>query len=561
MTENPRSIPRRTFLKQASLAAAAPFLLSPPQALALDKDPPPRAMRRRVRAPLRRTGSPPLPPIEVIALNRMAFGPRPGDSEAFRALGATPQTQLQTYVEQQLAPETIDDSDFEARLAAAGLTTLDKSLEQLWTDHMLNDEDWQDHIRPLVETVYATFLRVVYSRRQLVETLADFWHNHFNVYGWHYDISPVFVQYDRDVIRAHLLGNFRELLEAVATSPAMLYYLDNFINSRAGPNENYARELFELHTLSAENYLGVGRQHDVPGYDEGAPIGYVDDDVYEATRAFTGWRVNDNDWQEGVENTGTFLYYDQWHDRFQKTVLARFLPADQEPMKDGRDVLDALAAHPGTGRFIARKLCRRFIGDHPPEDLINEAGAVFTAHVDAPDQLARVMRTILLSEAFRTTWGEKVKRPFEVIASALRGTAAEFTFSDEFYWIYRQTGQELFSWPAPDGYPDLKEDWSTTVSMMQRWRFVGYMFQDWVEDITVDVVSQTPPDLRTANALCDFWIDRLLGRAMNAQDRTEIVEFMAQGRNPEFALPRDQIDERLPSMVQLILMSPDWQYR
>ena len=518
------------------------------------------AMRKRGRARSVRSAAPPLPPLEVIALNRMAFGPRPGDLEAFRSLGADDDARLKAYVEQQLAPDSIDDSDLEARLA--GFTTLNKSLEQLWQDHMLpDDDDYQNHILPIWETAMATFLRAVYSRRQLVEVLADFWHNHFNVMGWAYRIAPVWVHYDRDVIRGHMLGNFREMLEAVATSPAMLYYLDNFINSRAGPNENYARELFELHTLGAENYLGVGRQRDVPGYDEGRPIGYVDDDVYEATRCFTGWRVNDSDWEEGVENTGTFLYYERWHDRFQKTVLGRFLPADQAPMKDGRDVLDALAEHPGTGRFIARKLCRRLIADDPPEEVVAKAAAVFTARKDAADQLKQVVRVILLSDAFRTTWGEKIKRPFESIMSMLRATNADFTPDSDFYWVFSLAGQSLFSWPAPNGYPDRREDWSATMSMLQRWRIMGALFEGWIDGVRIDVVSQTPAELRSANELADFWIDRILGRAMAAADRQQVVEFMAQGRNPDIALSTEQIEDRLPSMVSLICMSPDFQWR
>lgn len=520
------------------------------------------AMRNPNRHVPARPASPPLPPVAVIALNRMGFGPRPGDIESFQSLGSNDEARLEAYVEQQLHPTDIPDNDLETRLVAAGFTTLGKSLEQLWQDHMLaQDDDYNNHILPLWETIMATLLRMVYSRRQLFEVLVDFWHNHFHVMGWMYEGAPVWVHYDRDVIRQHALGNFRAFLEAVATSPAMLYYLDNFINSRAGPNENYARELFELHTLGAENYLGVRRQRDVPGYHEGQPIGYVDDDVYEATRCFTGWRVNDSDWEEGVRNNGTFLYYERWHDRFQKTVLGRFLPADQPPLKDGRDVLDALAAHPGTGRHIARKLCRRLIADDPPEEVVNQAAAVFTAQKDAPDQLTQVVRTILLSEAFRTTWGEKVKRPLETIVGFLRATAAEVTPRDSLLWAFYLLGQSPFAWPAPDGYPDRREDWTSTMSILQRWRVMGAFIEGWEDGVQIDILGQTPAGLRSAVALADYWIDRLLGRPMAPTDRQEIVAFMAQGRNPTFPLPADQIADRLPSMVGLIAMSPDFLWR
>ena len=130
--------------------------------------------------------------------------------------------------------------------------------------------------------------------------MVDFWHNHFNVYAWDYWTAPVWVHYDRDVIRGHMLGNFRQMVEAVATSPAMRVDLDTSSNARSGPNENYARELFELHTLGVENYLGTKSQLQVPGFGDGNPVGYVDGDVYEATRCLTGWRVNNNSWENGV---------------------------------------------------------------------------------------------------------------------------------------------------------------------------------------------------------------------------------------------------------------------
>jgi len=504
---------------------------------------------------------PAAPPIEVIAANRMGFGPRPGDLDAFRALGATPQARLDAYVDQQLHPADIADNVLDQRMAAANFETLGKPLDRLFADHfMYEGDDYMVHIKPAWETAKATFLRAVYSRRQLFEVLAHFWHNHFNVYAWDYWTSSVYVHYDRDVIRRHALGNFRQLLEAVATSTAMLYYLDNANNSRSGPNENWARELFELHTLGAAHYYGVRRQQDVPGYREGAPAGYVDDDIYEATRCFTGWRVDFTYGEPGVGRTGKFLYYEPWHDRFQKRVLGRDLPSDQAPMKDGHDVLDMLAAHPGTARHVAGKLCRRLVSDEPPAALVEEAAAVFAANREAPDQIARVVGTILRSEAFRTTWGRKIKRPFEAVAGALRATEADFMPDDGFLWFFGQTGHFPFDWPAPNGYPDDKQDWTSTMSILQRWRVVNGLMEGWNERVKFDVAGQTPPDLRTPGALADFWIARILGRPMSAAARAEVVGFMAQGRNPSFELSREQIAERLSPMVQLILAAPDFQW-
>jgi uncharacterized protein (DUF1800 family) len=290
----PRQPGRRKLMQQAAaIAAAATATGIHVERAALAQVEPAAAMRSPHRAAIAGAADEPVPPsLEIIALNRIAFGPRPGDLAALMAMGATSQERLQAYVDQQLNPATIDDGECEAIIAAQGFITLDKSRAQLWTDHVTKKEiSWDERVRPARETRAATFLRAVYSKRQLVEVLADFWHNHFNVYGWDSWSAGTWVHYDRDVLRANMLGNFRTMLGAVAKSAAMLYYLDNVSNTSAGPNENYARELFELHGLGAENYFGVastvgpdgGYLHPAPKGDDGKPLAYVDEDVYSAT--------------------------------------------------------------------------------------------------------------------------------------------------------------------------------------------------------------------------------------------------------------------------------------
>ncbi len=181
-------------------------------------------------------------------------------------------------------------------------------MQQLWVNDFVNGGiDYSYRILPFRETERLTFLRAVYSRRQLAEAMADFWNNHFNIYGLDYWAESILTHHDRDIIRPHLFGNFRELLEAVTKSTAMLTYLDNYTNSVAGPNENFARELFELHSLGAKHYWGVGRQADVPVDSEGRPVGYVDDDVYEAARCFTGWTIRNSSTDPIVGNTRIFI--------------------------------------------------------------------------------------------------------------------------------------------------------------------------------------------------------------------------------------------------------------
>jgi uncharacterized protein (DUF1800 family) len=502
------------------------------------------------------------PPLGVLDLHRMGFGFHSASFAAWNALGVDDDARHQAYVEAQLDPTSIDDSAVEARLAA--FPTLSKSLAQLWNDHFLDDmNNWEIHIQPLVETTHATFIRAIHSERQLFEVLAGFWHDHFNVDAWHWQVSPIWVHFDRDVIRANTLGNFRQMLEDVASSTAMLFYLDNASSSNAGPNENFARELLELHTLGAENYLGVQLQSSVPTDEDGRVVGYVDGDVYEATRCFTGWTVSE---------AGTFFYSSESHDRFQKNVLGNFVPPDQADLKDGRDVLDALAFHPGTARHISRKLCRRLIADDPPQSIVDAAAAVFEAQQAAPDQLQQVVRTILLSDEYKGTWAEKTKRPFEAVTAAFRSVSADLPFtpgddtSQNFLWLYGRTGQSLFSHPTPDGYGDTHEVWTSTSSRAMTWRIVNWLvdLRDPSDAHYLDVLAETPPEVRSANALADYWIQRILGRPMDAAARIEVVELMAQGANPDFDLPvasDENTRERLQAMVGLIFMSPAFYWK
>lgn len=571
----PNAVSRRQLLRQAATATAAGATLAalpssqPAQAQSPDTPRRPAMWPRRMQDSLAAAADPELPAPEIIALNRIAFGPRPGDLAALMALGGTSQERLQAYVEQQLNPAGIDDGACDAVIAVQELSTLGKTRGQLWVDHVTKkDISWDERIRPARETRVATFFRAIYSKRQLVEVLADFWHNHFNVYGWDSWSAGTWVYYDRDVLRANMLGNFRTMLGAVAKSAAMLYYLDNVSNTSAGPNENYARELFELHTLGAENYFGVastvgpdgGYLHPAPKGDDGKPLEYVDEDIYSATQCFTGWRIH--------ETTGEFRFDDAVHAKYSKIVLGQNIPSGSG-QQDGELVLDLLANHTGTARYISRKLCRRLIGDDPPEAVVQAAADVFHAQRAAPDQLKQVVRTILLSPEFSATWGAKIKRPFDYVISLLRATDANFAWSDSFGWRYEAMGQALFNWRPPDGYPDRKENWSSTMPMLQRWRTCNWLMDSWKiggdgadkDKLRIDCRSQMPAGILTPTAIADFWIDRLLSRPMPAEEREAIVDFMAAGRNPANNLPEDQIAERLRFMVGLILMAPSFQWR
>ena len=502
-------------------------------------------------------------------------------------LGADDTARLTAYVDQQLNPAAINDAALDARLADPAYTTLSKTLEQQWAEHYRADVEWQERIRPAMETQYAAFVRATYSERQLVEVLVDFWHNHFNVYSWDTPMASVWAHYDRDVIRAHVLGNFHDMLVADAKSTAMLYYLDNVDSSDDGPNENYARELCELHTMGAENYLGVMPQWDVPRDTENRPIGYVEGDVLEIARCFTGWSVANGHWSDpGDPDTGVFRYRNDWHDRFQKYVLGEFFPADQSALQDGLDVLENLAEHPGTATFICRKLCRRLMSDQPPQSIVTSAAQVFHDNWQAPDQLKKVVRHILLSTEFQNTWGEKIKRPFETVVSAMRACEADITLkfdddvSNTFRWLFDKAGHYPYSWGPPNGYPDVRAVWQGTNALVMTWRMLNWLLRqddaggNYYLDVLATTLTNFPdPNTRTPSNLASFWFERILGYQPNAQQLTNVATLLdhsdsyngSWGLNTPIDLGQDAWphywQSGLRTMVGLILMSPEFLQR
>lgn len=581
---------------------ALPEATVDPSAIKPDSELRPLRSPERTMRGQRATALPPAPPLGVIALNRIAFGNRPGDPinsvNAFNARpGATPADKLQHYVDEQLAappPNGVNaddhaDGEVTSRITQAKFPTLFKTLEQLWTDHFKQG----DRSIPLRELRIANITRAVYSKWQLREVMVDFWHNHFNVFAWDYFIaSAAWPDYDR-IIRAHALGNFRAFLEAIGRHRAMLFYLDQYISEVAGPNENYARELFELHGMGAENYLGVMRQSEVPdidpleypgmtiGIDPGTgqlpPKGYVDDDVYEATRCFTGWTYSGS----GQSSTGSFVFDAAAHDRFQKNVLRAFFPANSgiSSPTDGQKVYDLLANHPGTAKFISRKLCRRLIADEPPQSIVDAAAAVFYNNRSAPDQIKQTLRTILLSNEFQTTWAQKVKRPFDSAAAMLRAvmcspnsTFTPATNREDFFYRFDATGQAMFSRRSPDGYPDVSTAWRSTTSMLMRWRLCNWIIEEGIgldrTDVRVNLIEQMPGVERTAQSMAKFWCERIFGVAgvdVNTSPYYSVFiearNFIAQGSGFNIALADKDVTERVPRMVALIIQSPDFQWR
>lgn len=449
------------------------------------------------------------------------------------------------------------------------LSALNKSVEQLWpladNDHYIDNKERR---RPAEEVRAATWIRAVHSQWQLRELMVEFWHNHFNVNAFSdFKISATFPLYDA-VMRRNCFGNFRTMIEEVAQSPAMLYYLNN-AKSRASPaNENYARELFELHTLGADHYYNniYNRWREVPGATEGRPIGYIDQDVYEAARAFTGWTIEDgSNTGRGTifPKTGKFVYFDGWHDNYQKRVLGTEFDPNAAPMSDGRKVLDLVSYHPGTAVFLCTKLCRRLVSDEPPRDLIKRAVDTWESTRKSPDQIAQVLRTIILSPEFASFNAIKIKRPFEYNVSFLRATGGDVIPGEPLFNNLSGAGQRLFEWPTPTGHPDLADYWLNSNSTLSCWNMaVGHCTPN-SKMAVVDLAAQTPAQIRTQAELVNYWFERLTGRAPKATTAAKLLAFLPKPQEPDFTPDIHAQNFRAPlqAMVTSIAMLPEFMVR
>ncbi|MDX1607465.1 MAG: DUF1800 domain-containing protein, partial [Candidatus Competibacterales bacterium] len=344
--------------------------------------------------------------------------------------------------------------------------------------------------------------------------------DHFSIYQNENRLRLLKIADDRDAIRPQALGRFRELLQASATSPAMLDYLDNARSVVDGPNENYARELLELHTLGVDG-------------------GYTEQDVREVARCFTGWSVE----RQGPER-GEFRFYPQFHDDGEKQVLGVILPPGQG-VADGEQVLDILAAHPSTARFIAEKLCRRLVADTPPKDLVEQVAVSFR---NSAGDVRTLLRTILASEAFRQAPDAKFKRPVEYIGALVRTLelTPEHPLALPLTHQVQVMGQAPFSWEPPNGYPDTQGYWASTNGLLVRWNTAFGLGRTVLAEELGLVPEQLPPD-----TLVDWLSERLLRRPLAPDDRDRLIAYA-------LTLPPA---EQAPALGAMMLASAYFQLR
>jgi uncharacterized protein (DUF1800 family) len=497
-------------------------------------------------------------------LNRLAFGPRPGDVDRVAAMG------VDRWIEQQLRPERVPDQEAERLMAAfpamrqsAGELLRDyppRAAQQLQArlrgDSVLTRADSMELRRAaqrnrefVNDLLSAKVGRAVVSERQLAEVMTDFWENHFNVFIGKGQLRYYLPEYAERTIRPHALGRFRELLGAVAKSPAMLIYLDNaqsvadsgqptlgrqggvgrgrgraaIVNRRIqrmdsaqraaidqlqqrrprGLNENYARELLELHTLGVDG-------------------GFTQQDVIEVARALTGWGMNPP--RQGGDG---FVFRAQAHDAGSKVVLGHRLKAGRG-VEDGEEVLDIVSRHPSTAMFISRKLAVRLVSDEPPEDLVERAAATFTR---TNGDIREVVRAIVTSPEFfsRAAYRSKVKSPFEVTVSALRALGARADTTQFSAGLVGRLGQPLYGHQAPNGWPETGAAWINTGAILNRinlgilvasGRVPGAPLRGW------------PPFADLAQAPRAAQVDAVIESFLAGRASPETREILASGNNP-----------------------------
>ena len=359
-------------------------------------------------------------------LNRLAYGPRPGDIEKVRQSG------VQAYIEEQLNPPPLPPA-LAQRLDK--LETLKLSAGEALARFQDARDGPQGERREVVqqmasEAAEARLLRAIESPRQLEEVMVDFWYNHFNVFSGKGQDRALVASYERDAIRPYVFGSFRQMLGATAHHPAMLFYLDNWVSKAGGLNENYARELMELHTLGVDG-------------------GYSQKDVTELARMLTGWTY-------APRRDAQFVFDPRRHDNGTKTWLGK--PVTARGAAEGEYALDVLAVHPSTARHLSRKLAQYFVADNPPAALVDRMAQSW---ISSNGDIRSVLRTLFASQEFMDQQyaGAKFKTPYQYVVSASRAAAMPMTEAKPLVGILARLGMPLYGCQTPDGYKNTEDAW------------------------------------------------------------------------------------------------------
>jgi len=430
-------ISRRKILQSAALLGGAYTLGGCEQASSLLTE----HMGEAIPSALRESAGAAIDPAFHL-LSRAGYGPWPGDIERVKQMGAT------AWIDEQLHPDTIEDNAANLRASRFETIHLDGGTCFEYKKELLFNE-----------MARQSLIRAIYSKRQLLQVMVEFWSDHFNI-----DMSKGNCVYfkgfdDRTVIRKFALGNFSDLLKASAISPAMLTYLDGNENKKSRPsdvpNENYARELMELHTLGVDG-------------------GYTQQDVSEVARCLTGWRIYDR-WQRGK-----IYFAPELHDDGEKEVLGHRIAGGGKD-RDLDAVLSIVCNHPSTAIHLSTKLVRKFVAEDAPEALVASTACVFT---ETKGDIKAVLRHILTSSAFASSAGAKIKRPFQFIVSSMRAVGADTYAHNDVLDYLKSMGQCPFQYPTPDGYPDRSAPWMA--ALLWRWNFALALANNQIPSVKID---------------------------------------------------------------------------
>ncbi|HKO04503.1 MAG TPA: DUF1800 domain-containing protein [Candidatus Acidoferrales bacterium] len=542
------------------------------------------------------------------ALDRLAYGPRPGDVERVKQMG------LEKWIDQQLHPERIDDSALDARLQqypAIRMSTEEllaryprpnqQAQQQGQTRQQFQQQQRQQRQqqgqgqgdaqdmknRPqeiVLELSQAKMTRAIYSERQLQEVMADFWFNHFNVFAGKGPERWFLPSYEREVIRPHTLGKFHDLLYATAKSPAMLFYLDNWLSvdpkafeqhaaelqarrqrflrmfggdpnavmmrqnpnnpaagqgnqnapQRRGLNENYGRELMELHTLGVDG-------------------GYTQQDVTQAALALTGWTMT------APRRNPEFHFDERFHGGEPKLILGQSIQAGG--MRDGEKLLDMLVAHPSTAKFISTKLARRFVADNPPPELVARMAETFEK---TNGDIREVLKTMIYSPEFwsRAAYRSKIKKPSELVVSALRAIGADMAEAMPAVRWSAQIGEPLYGCQPPTGYKDTADAWVNSGALLNRMNFSILLATGRMRDTKVDTAGLLgSADAKEPNGVLDRAVAVFLGGQVSKQTRAVLEKQLddPQVLQAMFDDPVKNVDAGM--IAGLVLGSPEFQRR
>jgi uncharacterized protein (DUF1800 family) len=545
----------------------------------------------------------------VHALNRLAYGPGPGDVERVRQMG------LEKWIDQQLHPESIDDSALDKRLenyptlrmssaeledqfpAPQQAAKKDGETKEQYQQQMMEKRsDARDAVmqtgndnldrgqmqlaniqgpnRIVAELSMAKMDRAVYSQRQLEAVMEDFWFNHFNVFAGKGVERWLLTPYVRDTIRPHTMGKFDDLLVATAQSPAMLFYLDNWLSAdptafqrmqaeramrrsrfwgmdgegnppevqngaapkrqERGLNENYGREVMELHTV-------------------GVDAGYTQQDVIEMAECLTGWTIRE------PRKDPEFFFNDRIHADGKKVVMGHTF--DSGGMKDGEEALKMLAGDPHTARFISTEIARHFVSDNPPPSLVNRMAKDYES---SGGDITSLLRTMIYSPEFwsRDAYRAKIKTPFELVASTARALNAQVSISLPLVQWTGRMGEPLFQAQPPTGYSDKAETWVNTGALLNRLNFALAFSTDRMAGATVDLSTMfgddasKDPQTALARALTAFLDDQVAPATRDTLENRLNDPQILQARLDD---PVEHVNEGLIS--GLVLGAPEFQRR